>query len=122
MTHIPSHDAAHRNFVRKLRPSQPASDRTQMRRLEEGFEGRAPKRAMNLVRGRIHAINSPHTGSQRTSPMITDAPRRTIVATLAALCGCMLTITLAIATCEAAEAERKPGDYPLQPDSLVQPG
>lgn len=54
--------------------------------------------------------------------MLSDAPRPTIAATLAALCGCVLTITLAVTTCVAAEIERKPGDYPLQPDSLVQPG
>src|SRR5688572_13837198 len=53
--------------------------------------------------------------------MTTDAMRRTI-ATFAALCGCVLTMTLAVTTGVAAEAERKPGDYPLQPDSPVQPG
>ena len=54
--------------------------------------------------------------------MFTDALRQTIAATLASLCGCVLMLTLAVTTCVAAEAERKPGDYPLQPDSLVQPG
>jgi len=54
--------------------------------------------------------------------MITDASRQTISATLATLCGCVLAITLTVTTCVAAERERKPGEYPLQPDSLVQPG
>src|SRR5688572_23618594 len=54
--------------------------------------------------------------------MTTDATRQTIAATFAVLCGYVLTMTLAVTTGVAAEAERKPGDYPLQPDSLVQPG
>lgn len=54
--------------------------------------------------------------------MTTNAPRQTVATTFAALWGCALTITLAVATCVAAESERKPRDYPLQPDSLVQPG
>jgi enterochelin esterase family protein len=54
--------------------------------------------------------------------MTTNAPRQTVATAFAALWGCALTITFAVATCVAAESERKPGDYPLQPDSLVQPG
>lgn len=49
------------------------------------------------------------------------APRETISTTLAVMWRCVLAVTLAATTCVAAAEQRKPGDYPLQPDSLVQP-
>jgi hypothetical protein len=49
------------------------------------------------------------------------APRETISTTLAVIWSCVLAVTLAATTCVAAAEQRKPGDYPLQPDSLVQP-
>lgn len=54
--------------------------------------------------------------------MIAAARRPTIAATLGALCAYVLTMAVAVTTCTAAETQRKPGDYPLQPDSLVQAG